>query len=107
VAIRFGRLPDSTLVARRLGVVPRVLVAAPRYLKRQGEPRAPADLEAHEFVFYLRRNVNAAIELTGPGGAHAVRVHGRITVNNVHGVRALVEAGVGLHLGPLWARNAR
>lgn len=104
VAIRVGRLQDSALIARRLGEVPRVLCAAPRYLKRRGEPRAPADLAGHDFIFYARSNAAAPIELIGPdGSASSVIPEGRFTVNSVTGIRTLVEAGRGIHLGPLWA----
>ena len=104
VAIRIGRLRDSTLIARKLGMVPRVLVAAPEYLERRGVPRVPADLEAHDFIFYARGNADSPLELVGPDGETAtVLVRGRFTVNSVSGICALVEAGRGLHLGPLWA----
>lgn len=104
VAIRIGQLRDSALVARKLGVVPRVLVAAPGYLERRGVPRVPADLEAHDFIFYAGSNADAPIELGGPAGdTTTVLVRGRFIVNSISGIRALVEAGRGLHLGPLWA----
>ena len=47
LAVRMGRLADSTLGARYLGTNPWLLVAAPAYLARQGEPRVPADLAGH------------------------------------------------------------
>ena len=51
VAIRLGTLPDSALVARRLGETRRVLVASPGYLAR-GTPEAPADLAGHTLVAF-------------------------------------------------------
>lgn len=107
VAIRIGRLADSTLIARRLGVVPRVLVGAPGYFRRRGRPRTAAELAGHEFVLYMRGNADATFELRAPDGeAVAAALRGRFTVNSVSAVVALVEAGRGLHLGPLWAFEA-
>jgi DNA-binding transcriptional LysR family regulator len=104
VAVRIGRLADSSLVARKLGVVPRVLVAAPSYLGERGTPRTVAELEEHDFVLYAPSTRDRPLELTGPRGATAsVHVRGRFIVNSVNCVRDLVEAGRGLHLGPRWA----
>ena len=50
LAIRIGRLADSTLVARRLGATRRLLVAAPAYLDRRGVPQRPEDLARHELI---------------------------------------------------------
>jgi DNA-binding transcriptional LysR family regulator len=51
-AIRIGHLPDSTLVAKRIGETCRVVCAAPGYLKRSGMPETPADLaNMHAIVF--------------------------------------------------------
>jgi len=47
VAVRYGELPDSTLVARRLHTTTRTLVASPDYVARHGAPREPADLAGH------------------------------------------------------------
>src|SRR5262245_3881510 len=52
VAIRIGRLPDSSLVARRLVSDPVVAVASPAYLKRAGVPRQLADLRRHACLRY-------------------------------------------------------
>ncbi len=50
VALRFGRLPDSTATARYLATLRRVLVAAPTYLERAGTPGSPADLPGHRII---------------------------------------------------------
>jgi DNA-binding transcriptional LysR family regulator len=47
VAVRIGRLPDSSLVAIRVGTVRRVLCASPDYLRRAGVPRTPQEVRAH------------------------------------------------------------
>lgn len=47
VAIRIGHLADSSLIARKLGQIRRVVCASPKYLARQGKPHRPRDLEHH------------------------------------------------------------
>ncbi|UUX49835.1 LysR family transcriptional regulator [Nisaea acidiphila] len=103
VAVRIGKLPDSSLICRRLGEVPRVLVGATSYFEDRGIPARPADLRNHEFVFYARRQADAPVTFEGPCGREEVDVSGRFTVNSVSAVRSLVENGCGLHVGPLWA----
>ncbi|WP_374546999.1 LysR family transcriptional regulator, partial [Rhodoblastus sp.] len=50
LGLRIGRLPDSSLIASRVGAVRRVLVAAPDYLARAGLPRNPDELADHAFI---------------------------------------------------------
>ncbi|WOH81270.1 LysR family transcriptional regulator [Bradyrhizobium sp. BEA-2-5] len=50
LAVRLGHLPDSTLVARHVGRMRRIVVASAGYLKRRGEPKRPADLTAHDTI---------------------------------------------------------
>jgi DNA-binding transcriptional LysR family regulator len=52
VAVRIGRLPDSSLVAVPVGHTRRVLCASPAYLRRAGTPKSPADLARHRFVSF-------------------------------------------------------
>lgn len=52
VAVRIGHLPDSTLIAKRVGSVHRILVASPQYLARRGVPAAPADLRHHAVIAF-------------------------------------------------------
>lgn len=56
VAIRVGELPDSSVVARRLGTIVYCLVAAPEYLKSRSIPAEPADLKAHDCVMFNAKN---------------------------------------------------
>ncbi len=51
-AVRIGHLADSTLVARRLGSLRRVVAASPAYLARRGTPQQPRDLAAHDGVLF-------------------------------------------------------
>jgi len=103
VVIRIGELADSSLVAAPLGLVSRVLVASPDYLERHGTPDAIADLSAHEFLFYTRKQARSDIEFNdGTLFPHA-RLRGSMTVNSVTALRRLVRQGAGMHLGPRWA----
>ena len=59
VAIRFGPLPDSGLLARKLDETGRTVVAAPDYLRRAGTPLRPADLQSHSCLDFSFRRVQA------------------------------------------------
>ena len=104
VAIRIGKLPDSSLICRRLGNVPRVLVASPDYLAQRGWPMDPSDLSSHDFIFYSSRQERQPVEFSTPEGKTAsIEVSGRFIVNSVTALCDLVRNGVGLHVGPRWA----
>jgi DNA-binding transcriptional LysR family regulator len=50
LAVRIGHLPDSSLVARHVGEMRRIVVASPGYLKRRGEPKTPEALASHDTI---------------------------------------------------------
>ncbi|PIW30076.1 MAG: LysR family transcriptional regulator [Rhodospirillales bacterium CG15_BIG_FIL_POST_REV_8_21_14_020_66_15] len=52
VAVRIGHLPDSSLIAKRIGAVRRVLVASPDYIARRGAPVSPSDLRLHSMISF-------------------------------------------------------
>ena len=104
VAIRIGKLPDSSLICRRLGRVPRVLVGSPNYLAKRGQPMHPSDLSSHDFIFYSQRQERQPVEFETPEGKTiTIEVSGRFTVNSVSALCRLVQDGAGLHVGPRWA----
>jgi DNA-binding transcriptional LysR family regulator len=104
LAIRIANLGDSTLHARPLGETPRALVASPAYLKRRGTPKAPADLERHDFIVYAYFDTPERVALNGPDNASAeVRVKARLRVNNAEAMRAAVVGGLGICAMPVWA----
>ena len=103
VAIRIGHLADSSLVARPLGRVPRAIVAAKQYFDEYTLPRAPADLEAHPFIFYLSGQRQESIAFADREATSTVTVNGTFTANSVTAIRQLVLGGHGLHHGPIWA----
>ncbi len=92
-AVRIGPLADSSLVARRVGEVRRMLVASPGYLAARGTPSTPGDLARHHVIFSSSRP--APVEWRFPDGARArvVRLVPRLLVNEVEA--ALVAARMG------------
>jgi len=103
VAVRIGNLPDSSLIAKRLGTVPRVIVASRDYADQHCLPEDPSQLSAHPFIFYRHGQSEDTFDLVRHGKSESVNVTGRITANSVTAIRTLVADGRGLHLGPRWA----
>lgn len=101
VAVRMGRLADSTLGARFLGRNPWVMVAAPAYLKAHAAPRQAAELSRHPCLVYSSVQGDARWVLTPPGGAEtSVPVQGPLRSNNLSAVLAAARDGLGLALLP-------
>ena len=100
VAIRFGELPDSSVVATRLGKNVRHLAAAPEYVKHRGLPAEPADLARHACVMLGAKNNEADWHLVS--GRRKVRVHvaGSISSRDFNTVSTFVERGHGIGLLP-------
>jgi DNA-binding transcriptional LysR family regulator len=97
-AIRIAtQLPDSTLVARRLGSVERRLVAAPSYLEMAPPLARPQDLGMHACLVYSQDGGPVEWPLQG---AAPMRTHGYCRVNNSVMLRELLLAGMGLTLTP-------
>lgn len=96
VAFRTGRLPDSTLLAVRVGEVRRRIVASPDYLARRGVPSSPTDLERHDCLGFNFRRAAAVWPLKTGGRLMDREVHGRIQANNGETVRHLALLGLGL-----------
>src|SRR5918995_2106794 len=83
LAFRTGILPDSTLIARKLGSTHRILCASPDYLARRGVPQAPVDLARHHCVIAGPSAANAHWVLEGPHGEESVMVSGRFAANEM------------------------
>lgn len=114
VALRIGRLPDSSLRAVPLGSVRRVIVASPAYLRRHGVPRTPDDIQRHQvigidraghpFQPWVLRGQALAFRKAGGPALQAVDVPlrpvtmppVRLMVNHNEVVRDAAEAGAGL-----------
>ncbi len=101
VALRFGRLLDSSLIARRLASSPLVVVAAPSYLQKHGAPQHPADLTQHSCLRYTYLSTRNEWVFPSPAGEVRVRVTGKFRSNNGYALRDAMLAGHGIASMPL------
>lgn len=95
VALRFGPLIDSSAVARKLFETTRVLAAAPAYIERHGEPKAPADLPQHSIIIGPTTR-SSVLALRCNGRTASVRVSGRVSVSAHDSAIAAAVAGLGI-----------
>lgn len=101
LAIRISELPDSSLVARRLGPCRHVVCASPAYLQRHGIPRTPDDLRMHNIIAYkLQQSANDWHFLTPDGQPVSVTVSGSVQMNNSLAVREALLGNVGITRTP-------
>jgi len=106
VAFRVGPLPDSSMMARRIGVAWRKIVAAPAYLERHGVPRTVDDLAAHNCLGFNFRRAAPVWPFRESGRIVDRVVHGSLLANNGETVRRMAVAGIGLaRLGDYHARE--
>ncbi len=107
VAIRIGDLPDSSLLAKRVGTTHRALMASKDYLKKIkksiGEPKIPADIEQHHCVIYTGLQSRNIWEFSSQDGSSVkVRVSGNFQSNSSEAIRAAGINGMGLCYSPTW-----
>jgi len=105
LAVRSGRLADSTLVARRICETERVICAAPSYLKRHGTPRKPEDLLQHNCIVisgYPQLRRWPFDDADSRDGLRTIEVSGSVAANNAENVLQMALLGVGIvRLGEL------
>lgn len=97
LAVRVGRLDDSSLVARKLAPARRVVCASPDYLKVRGVPLTPDDLKVHDCLCYS--NLSMAHDwrfVTEKGQPWSVEIKGRLSANNGDALKLAALAGLGL-----------
>lgn len=113
VAVRIGDLPDSSLIARRVGTTYRMLVAHRSYLrslpKGTKAPAIPEDLLQHNCIVYTELPMRNDWRFTAGSGAsepagttRVVRVEGNLQTNSSEVMRASVLAGMGIGYSPMW-----
>ncbi len=109
VSIRFGDLPDSRLIAKKIAANRRLLVASPAYLRTAGQPANPHDLTQHQCIV-LRQNESAYgnWRLSRGKQTETVKVHSKLSTNDGevalnwalegHGILMLAEWDVAKYL---------
>ena len=100
LAIRFGPLSESTLVARRLTTASMGLYAAPEYLARRGVPADPDGLGEHDLLVFAPVPRLATWTLHGDGGPVELVPTSRLTSNNLLAIYEAARAGAGVAFIP-------
>jgi DNA-binding transcriptional LysR family regulator len=95
---------QASVVTRVIGTSASMLVAAPQYLARHGQPAHPRELVEHECIVYSRpgsdRDWRFNCPVDGPDGAVTITVRGKFHVDNSEAVRRAARAGLGIALLP-------
>ena len=102
VAIRMGKLADSTLIAKKLCFSPMVTVASPAYLKSNGIPQHPRELRDHDYITYTAGTTRREIEFQDQGEPFFVRAEGSLSSNNSEAIRSALLCGIGITKTPRW-----
>lgn len=106
MALRAGTLPDSALIARRLAPIHSVLVAAPHYLEKHGNPQHPEELIKHNCLHYAYSRDSFEWHLLGPEGATHIRTKGSLQANNSEALCTALVAGLGIGRLPTFIAGA-
>ncbi|NER47243.1 MAG: LysR family transcriptional regulator [Symploca sp. SIO1A3] len=106
VAIRFGPLRDSTMVARRLGLTQRLIAASPAYLAKAGTPKTPADLAGHQVIIGPSSMGTTGWTFQKDGKTLSVRVDGQLMVTVNEASTAAAVAGMGIISTSFWGCRA-
>lgn len=98
IAIRFGQLPESTLIARKLGTIQGLLCAAPAYLARRGTPKTIDDLEQHDRLLFTPTPRNQSWTIAHGDQTYEFGRPARFASNNYGAVRDITIAGGGISM---------
>lgn len=102
LAVRIGALPESGLIARKLGSVRAVACASPAYLKAHGTPATPDDLAGHSCLGYTYTNSGDEWRMHHAGEERAIPIRGSIKADNGDMLRLAAISGAGLIFQPLF-----
>lgn len=96
IGLRFGQLPDSSLVARRICDIERVICASPAYLERRGTPQQPEDLSGHNCLVISAVPQFRLWPFNTPDGVSRVEVTGTVTASSADTLLQLALLDVGI-----------
>lgn len=103
LALRAGKLQDSSLMVRRVGTDSFGVFASAGYLRGRSRPKRPQDLAEHECLLFRGVQGRAEWQLTGPNGTERVGVHGAINADELTFLVRAAMAGAGVALLPITA----
>lgn len=107
VSIRIrAAMPDSALVARRIGTMRQRIFAAPTYLEKAGVPQEPQDITQHRVIGFLLAHHLTSWPLQGPSGTTTIDLDPPVRVGNSLMLRDLLIAGQGIGTLPDFVSNA-
>ncbi|MDF1893891.1 LysR family transcriptional regulator [Rahnella contaminans] len=99
LAVRMGSLPDSGLIARKLGSLSRSLYASPDYLVQNGNPGNPDELTDHECIG-MRQDKPGYWHLHREESRISLRISGRFQMNSIGMMRRFASMGSGIAILP-------
>jgi DNA-binding transcriptional LysR family regulator len=103
LAVRLGRLAESSLIAHRLCDIVYAVCASPEFLRKRGRPKTPHDLERYDCLRYPVPGYGARWRFRkGDGDPFEVPISGRIVANNGSALVQSAAAGMGIVMLPRW-----
>ena len=96
VGLRVGQLPDSSLIARQVGEVRRILVASPAYLSKNGTPKDPTDLKRHSMIAFTGLLPSREWVFGEAKTARRIALKPRFEINDAAAAIAAAEGGGGI-----------
>ena len=96
LAVRISELPDSSLVATRVGSIRRMVCASPAYLAARGTPKSPRELDRHDCITFNGLSSPESWTFTTGKSSTSVPIHSRLTVNTAEAAIDAAVAGLGL-----------
>jgi DNA-binding transcriptional LysR family regulator len=106
MAVRLGRIADSTFGARLLATSPRFAVASPAYLAARGVPATLAELSAHDCITGPGLTGQPGWTFRQSGAVTSIQVQSRVQVASSDGVIACAKAGLGIAVVSQWMCQA-
>jgi DNA-binding transcriptional LysR family regulator len=96
LAVRIGELPDSSLVAMRVGSIGRVVCGSPAYFAERGTPKGPDELRKHDCITFNGLTSPEAWIFPSRKGNISVAVHSRLIVNTAEAAIDAAITGLGI-----------
>lgn len=96
LAVRIGELPDSSLIAIRVGEIRSVVCASPTYLAKHGTPKTPQDLARQDCVTFASLAGSGSWPFKSERAEQSIPIHSRLVVNTAEAAMDAAIAGVGL-----------